>query len=105
MDVLVEFDRLPWEHPADGVRFKAFRSGAQQLRLLEFSPGFIDDEWCTSGHAVHVLEGALTLEMRRGDRLELKEGDVAFLRVGEEHAHRASAGADRLVRLLLFEVV
>jgi len=105
MDVLVEFDELPWQHPADGVRFKAFRSGVQQLRLVEYSPGFTDTDWCTNGHAVHVLEGTLSVEMKRGDRFELKEGDVAFLRAGEKDAHRASVGAERPARLLLFELV
>ena len=105
MNVLIEFDALPWQHPAEGVRFKAFRHGTQQLRLVEFSPGFTEDEWCTNGHAVHVLEGTLTFLLKRGDTVVFREGDVAFLRAGEEDAHRASVGAERPARLLLFELV
>ena len=105
MDVLVGFDELPWQHSAEGARFKAFRHGTQQLRLVEFSPGFSEEEWCAKGHAVHVLEGKLTLLMKRGDTVVLREGDVAFLRAGEEDAHRASVGAERPARLLLFELV
>lgn len=105
LNVLVEFDAIPWQHPTGDMRFKAFRHGAQQLRLVEFSPGFADTEWCTNGHAVHVLEGALSLEMKRGGTVALREGDIAFLKAGEDDAHRASVGVDRLARLLLFELV
>ena len=105
MDVLVDFESMPWEHPADGVRSKAFRCETQQLRLIEFSPGFADAEWCSNGHAVHVLEGALTLEMKHGDTMVLHQGDVAFLSAGDDHAHRASVDGESPARLLLFEVV
>ncbi len=104
MSVLVPFDQLPWESPAPGARFKAYVRGAQRLRLLEFSPGFEEAEWCTRGHAVHVLEGSLTLRLRDGE-VRLRRGDVAFLEAGDGHAHRAVLGAHEHARLLLFELV
>ncbi len=102
MDVLICFDELPWESPAPGVRFKTFVRGSQQLRLLEFSAGFEEKDWCTRGHAFHVLAGAFTLRMR--DRqVRLQAGDVGFLAAGEADAHKAILGAGEHVRLLLFE--
>lgn len=104
MDVLVRFDDLPWESPAPGVRFKAFVRGSQRLRLLEFSEGFEEKDWCTKGHAIHVLNGSFTLRMRDRD-LRLQAGDVGFLAAGEADAHKALLRAGDRVLLLLFEVL
>lgn len=104
MDVLVRFEDLPWEAPMPGLRFKAFVHGAQRLRLLEFAPGFEEPQWCTRGHAFHVLDGSFTLRLRDGE-VRLKAGDVGFLPAGETHAHKAVLGPDESVRLLLFEVI
>lgn len=103
MDVLVRFEELPWEAPAPGVRVKAVVQGAQRVRLVEFSHGFQEPDWCTSGHAFHVLEGTFTLHLR--DRtVRLAAGDVGLIAPGEAHAHMAVLGPDERVRLLLFEV-
>lgn len=103
MDVLVRFDDLPWESPSPGVRFKAFVHGSQRLRLLEFSEGFEEQDWCTKGHALHVLAGSFTLRMRDRE-VRMKAGDVGFLAAGGD-AHKAVLGPDERVRLLLFEVL
>jgi quercetin dioxygenase-like cupin family protein len=104
MDVLVRFDDLPWISPTPGLRFKAFVRGAQRLRLLELSAGFEEPDWCTGGHAFHVLEGSFTLRTKRGDA-RFAAGDVGFLAAGEPDAHKAVLGPDEHARLLLFERV
>lgn len=104
MDILIEFDELPWESPAPGIRYKAFVRGSQQLRLLEFSPGFEEKEWCTKGHAAYVLDGSLTLKLE-GREVRMKAGDVGFLAPGKKHQHKAVLGRDESARLLLFEVL
>jgi quercetin dioxygenase-like cupin family protein len=102
MDVLVLFDDLAWESPSPGVRFKAFVRGSQRLRLLEFSEGFEEADWCTKGHAFQVLQGSFTLRTKDGE-LRVKEGDVGLLAAGD--AHRAVLGPGERARLLLFEVL
>jgi len=102
MDVLVDFESLPWQSPRPGVRLKAVEHGDQRLRLVEFSEGYEEPDWCTQGHAGRVLEGAFTLELR--DRsVRLAEGDALFLPAGDEHAHRPVVGAGERVLLLLVE--
>lgn len=104
MEIRVRFDDLPWESPAPGIRFKAVVRGSQRLRLLEFSGGFEEKGWCTSGHAFRVLEGSFTLRTRRGD-VRFAAGDVGFLAAGEADAHKAVLGPTERARLLLFEVL
>jgi quercetin dioxygenase-like cupin family protein len=104
MDVLVDFDKLPWESPRPGMRSKAFVQGSRRLRLLEFAGGYEEPEWCTREHAFHVLDGGFSL-LLRDDRVHLEAGDTGFLPAGDEHAHKAVLGADEHVLLLLFEVL
>jgi quercetin dioxygenase-like cupin family protein len=99
----VDFDGLPWQCPAPGVREKAVRRGSQRLRLLEFAAGFEEREWCRSAHAFTVVEGSFALQFRNG-REHFRVGDCVLLPAGEIHAHRAVVAADEHVRLLVFEV-
>jgi quercetin dioxygenase-like cupin family protein len=102
--VLVEFEKLAWHNSAAGARFKIFKSGKQQLRLLEFSEGFEEAEWCVKGHAFYLLEGELTLRMKDGT-IRLKQGDTGFLGAGEEYAHKVVMNQGGRALLLVFETL
>ncbi len=102
MDIRVDFDGLPWEAPARGIRFKTFVHGTQQVRLLELSKGFEEREWCMRAHAFHVLEGEFSLRLRERT-LRMKSGDVGLLGSGE--GHKAVLRRGEQARLLLFEVL
>ena len=38
------------------------RVGDFQLRVVEYAPGYLADHWCSKGHAIYVIAGALTME-------------------------------------------
>jgi len=46
----VSFESIPWEMPADGVKFKAYKQNGRKLRLAEFSKEFTEPDWYTKGH-------------------------------------------------------
>jgi hypothetical protein len=48
--------------------------GDIQLRMVEYSPGYLADHWCDKGHILLVTEGAVLLEHRDGARYELAAG-------------------------------
>jgi hypothetical protein len=48
--------------------------GDIQLRMVEYSPGYLADHWCDKGHILLVTEGAVLLEHRDGTRYELSAG-------------------------------
>ena len=104
MRYLIEFDKLPWNTPADGVRFKAFLNGNQQIRLIEFSEGFIEPDWCRKGHAGYVLDGEFAIDYD-GKIERYKKEDVLFIPKGEQSRHKAILGKSEKVMLLLFEII
>lgn len=101
---LVDFEKLDWVSPAKGVRYKAVVSSNQRLRLVEFSEGFVEPNWCLTGHVGYVLEGAFSIDF--GGRMErFEKGDTLFIPQGEQDRHKAILGKGESVLLLLFEIV
>lgn len=103
-DHRIIFDSIEWTNVGTGVRYKAFVHGNQRLRLVEFSEGFTEPDWCTHGHAGIVLDGRLALDFN--GRLErYGKGDIIFIPSGEADKHKAVLGKNEKVTLLLFEIL
>lgn len=83
----VDFDSISWTHGRVGVRYKIFRQGTRQLRLVEFSTATGDPEWCEQGHIGYVLGGGLSIESG-GEVTHLKAGEGLFIAPGAAGAHR-----------------
>ena len=103
-DHKIIFDSLEWTDAGAGARYKAFVHGNQRLRLVEFSEGFIEQDWCARGHAGIVLDGTFALDFD-GDVERYGKGDVIFILGGEADRHKAVLGKGEKVTLLLFEVL
>lgn len=104
MSYLVEFDKSPWNEPAKGVRSKAFVNGNQQIRIVEFSEGFIEPDWCRKGHVGYVLDGEFSNDYS-GTLERYKKGDIIFIPKGEQAKHKAVLNKSEKVTLLLFEII
>lgn len=83
----IDFDSMPWENPAAGVRFKACEQGGKKLRLVEFGREFVEPDWCTKGHIGYVLEGKMNIDFD-GKILTFGPGDGVFIPAGEKHKAR-----------------
>ena len=101
---LIDLEKLEWVNAGIGTRYKAFVKGNQQLRLVEFSEGFIEPDWCLKGHAGYVLDGEFALDFN-GNRERFKKGDALFISSVETDKHKAILGKGEKVTLLLFEVL
>ena len=104
MSHLIDFDALSWDEPVKGVRSKTIVKGNQQLRLVEFSFGFVESDWCIMGHAGNVLEGEFTIDYS-GTLERYQAGDIFFIPKGENDKHKAILGEGEKVLLLLFEML
>jgi len=104
MSCIIEFEKLSWNEPAVGIKSKTFVNGNQQIRLVEFSDGFVEPDWCEKGHAGYVLDGEFSTVIS-GKLERYKKGDIIFIPEGERSKHKAVLGAGERVLLLLFEII
>jgi quercetin dioxygenase-like cupin family protein len=68
--------------------------GDVRLRMVEYTPGYLADHWCTRGHVLLVLDGELRTELDDG-RLEVLVAGQSY-QVGtdmEPHRSSTSTGA------------
>lgn len=99
----VQFDLIEWQWALPGARFKAFRDGSKQLRLLEFTSEFVEPEWCPKGHVGIVLKGELEIDFQ-GNVVIYQEGSGIFIPSGTSSAHKAKAISSSVLLFLVEEV-
>jgi quercetin dioxygenase-like cupin family protein len=89
-DLRIDLEAIPWESPMPGLRFKAYREGGKQLRIVEFDRDFVEPDWCAKGHHGCVLDGEFEIDFS-GRTLTYKKGDGVFIPAGEASRHKARA--------------
>jgi hypothetical protein len=57
--------------------------------MVEYTPGYLADHWCTRGHVLLVLEGELVTELQDGRVFTLMPGMSYQVATGAE-PHRSS---------------
>jgi quercetin dioxygenase-like cupin family protein len=62
--------------------------GGIRVRMVEYSPGYLADHWCSKGHILLCLEGQLTTELQDGRTFILTPGMSYQVADGAE-AHRS----------------
>jgi len=63
--------------------------GDIRVRLVEYSPGYSADHWCSKGHVLLCLEGELQTALADGKRFTLTPGKSYQVADGES-SHRSS---------------
>ena len=63
--------------------------GAIRVRLVEYTPGYLADHWCSKGHIVLCIEGDLTAEHQGGPQLVITAG-MSYLVANDAEAYRWS---------------
>lgn len=66
----------PTEHKGErGVALWRTQNFANiRVRMVEYSPGYFADHWCSKGHILLCLEGELHTELQDGRKFILKSG-------------------------------
>ena len=76
------------------ARWRTRHFGEIRVRVVEYSPGYRADHWCSKGHVLFVLEGELTTELADGRTVVLRPGMSYQVADGAEpHRSRTSGGA------------
>lgn len=63
--------------------------GAIRVRMVEYTPGYLADHWCSKGHILLCLEGELETELQDGRRFVLKPGS-SYQVADNAEPHRSS---------------
>ncbi|MEY8713223.1 DHCW motif cupin fold protein [Mangrovibacter phragmitis] len=93
----IPFGVTNWENIApethDGEQGQAIWRTATfdgiRVRMVEYSPGYIADHWCSKGHILLCLEGELQTELDDGRTFTLTPG-VSYQVADGAEAHRSS---------------
>jgi quercetin dioxygenase-like cupin family protein len=80
----IPFESMEWQNAAPGLRFKVYRSGNKQMRLLEHSQEFVEPDWCMKAHSGLVLKGELEIDFH-GRKVRFPEGSGLSIPPGEKH--------------------
>ena len=68
--------------------------GGIRVRVVEYTPGYRADHWCSKGHILLCLEGELHTELADGREFGLTPGTSNHVADGAEpHRSRTTTGA------------
>ncbi len=73
-------------------QWRTFDRGNIRVRMVEYSPGFYSDHWCSRGHVLLVLEGELVIQLRDGREFVMKRGTSFQAEDDEANPHLAFTG-------------
>lgn len=62
--------------------------GELRVRMIEYSPGYLADHWCSKGHILLCIEGELHTELKDGRRFMLRPG-MSYQVADDAEAHRS----------------
>ena len=82
------------EHPGEHGHaiWRTQNLGDVRIRMVEYTPGYLADHWCSKGHVVLCVAGELETELADGRRFTLTPG--MSYQVGDgEPGHRSSTKA------------
>jgi quercetin dioxygenase-like cupin family protein len=93
----IPFGTIDWstvpqtEHTgASGLaRWRTVTCGVIRVRMVEYTPGYVADHWCTKGHILLCLEGELHTELEDGRTFVLRPG-VSYQVADDAEPHRSS---------------
>lgn len=79
------------EHKGDtGFAYWRTRQfGSIRVRMVEYTPGYLADHWCSKGHILFCVAGVLHTELRDGRTFILEPG-MSYQVADNAEPHRSS---------------
>ena len=74
--------------------WRTLEIGNIRVRMVEYTPGYLADHWCSRGHVLLVTEGELVTELKDGRKFTLRSGmSYQVASNAEPHKSSSSVGA------------
>jgi hypothetical protein len=79
------------EYPGEQGKawWRTLQLGEIRVRMVEYTPGYLADHWCSRGHVLLILEGELVTELKDGRVFTLKPG-MSYQVATDAEPHRSS---------------
>jgi hypothetical protein len=71
------------------ARWRTRQFGAVRVRMLEYTPGYSADHWCSKGHFLLCLEGELETRLADGRSFTLQAG-MSYQVADDAEPHRSA---------------
>lgn len=81
--------------------WRTVETGGIRMRVVEYSPGFRSDHWCSRGHVLKVLEGEVIVLLKDGREFALGAG-AGFI-VGDDEKNPHLARSDQGARVFIVD--
>jgi quercetin dioxygenase-like cupin family protein len=72
----IDWDEVPIETHLGKTGFAYWKTVIFKnirLRVVEYSPGYFADHWCSKGHIIFCLEGEMITELQDGRKFKLSK--------------------------------
>ncbi|KXG86172.1 DHCW motif cupin fold protein [Agrobacterium bohemicum] len=81
----------PTQHAGEtgSATWRTRHFGNIRVRMVEYTPGYLADHWCTKGHILLCLDGELNTELEDGRNFLLKAG-MSYQVADNAEPHRSS---------------
>jgi quercetin dioxygenase-like cupin family protein len=77
------------EGTSGAAYWRTVQYGSIRVRMVEYTPGYVADHWCTKGHILLCLEGELHTELKDGRAFVLTPG-MSYQVADDAEPHRSS---------------
>jgi len=93
MKYKIDFEKLNWNVPLQGIRHKYLDQEGIRVRLVEYDRS-MPPHWCERPHFGIVLEGEFKVEFDH-ETQHYKKGEALFLPAGKDHRHMGTSVTDK----------
>ncbi|MFY3382559.1 DHCW motif cupin fold protein [Paracidovorax sp. MALMAid1276] len=90
---MTDWSAIPREEKsaASGQAFwRTQHFGDVRVRMVEYTPGYVSDHWCTKGHVLLCLSGELLTELEDGRQFRLAPG-MSYQVADNAEPHRSTS--------------
>jgi hypothetical protein len=92
----------PTTHKGDAgvATWRTRQFGEIRVRLVDYSPGYVADHWCSKGHIIFCVDGELVTDLKDGRSFKLAPG-MSYQVADDDGEHRSHT--DKGARLFIVD--
>lgn len=85
----LKVEQIEYKGKCGTAWWRTLNFGSIRIRMVEYTPGYLADHWCSKGHIIFCVEGQLETELEDGRVFTLKPG-MSYQVSDNAEQHRSS---------------